>query len=748
MKHWAIRHPFLFYYLLAVAIAAGVMVAYGLLMRADPSTAGVLPGLFASVESHQSHVGIVAILRYAMESRRRSVLLILVFACAPTVSALLTGAITGGGSAVRRWAARLKPWGPQTTPAEALPVYFVIGGVYFAVLGVCLALTRACVPPGLYSRMWATFGSGIPAAIGIAILGAFTDEGGTLEEMGWRGFAFPWLQEKLSPLSATVCLGFLWYAWHLPREIPTLLAGGSLTSWGWDQAMFALLCVALSIVMGYAVNRTGGSVLPAILIHGGTNVWSKAATRYVNELCGLDVRTWVVILAAGATVLIAGPSLGRKKQSQALGVPDLAVPTWSRRFRWIGTALFAAGFLLLAVWTVAFPTHEPLYVETIPQPVLSSPVAAGIAQSVQQEMSRYLVELQKKTGAPGLSAAVVLPDGQAVTVAVGYADVEAQKPLTPDTLLLGGSTGKLYCAVTVMQLVEKRQLSLDDRVSRYLAHRPWFSRIPNANALTIRMLLTHSGGLPQFLDIGAFKRRFFFDALSGKDTGYSPDTMLSFLVDQPALNAPGAAFHYSDLGYVMLGQVVEEVTGKPYYEVLQQQVLNPLGLTWIRPSNTTRIPGLAVGYVKSDFETRLDRMAGPNMTDGVLHFNPAIEYTGGGLANTPLELALFYKQLLEGRLLDSQSVALMTQPAIPSPALGRNAHYGFGLLIVDRPGFGKYFTHSGWYPGYLTNVAYFRDYGFSVAIQANTDRNVDIYPPVRDIASIVLRAMGKPIPQP
>ncbi|HXZ32936.1 MAG TPA: serine hydrolase [Terriglobales bacterium] len=748
MKHWAIKHPFPFFYLLAVAIAAGVMVVYGLLMWADPSTAGILPGLFASVESHQSHVGIVAILRYAMESRRWAVLLILVFASAPTVSALLTSAITGGGSAVRRWLARLKPWGPQAMSADALPVYFWIFAIYFATLAIYLGLTRAYAPQSMFARMWASFGSGIPTAIGIAILGAFMDEGGTLEEMGWRGFAFPLLQEKLSPLSAAVGLGFLWYAWHLPREIPTLIAGVSLTSWGWNQAIFALLCVALSIVMGYAVNRTGGSVLPAILIHGGTNVWSKAASQYVNDATGLDVRTWVVILIAGATGLIAGPSLGRRRPPESLVVPDLTVPTWSRRFRWIGTAFLAVVFLLLAIWTVAFPTHEPLYVETIPQPVWGPPVPAGIAQAVQQEMSRYLVEMQKKTGAPGLSATVVLPDGQPVTVAVGYADVEAQKPLTPDTLLLGGSTGKTYCAATVMLLVEKGQLSLDDRVSKYLGKRPWFSRIPNADALTVRILLTHTGGLPQFLDIGAFERRFIFDALLGKDTGYSPDTMLSFLVDQPALNAPGVAFHYSDLGYMLLGQVVEEVTGKPYYEVLQQQVLNPLGLTWIRPSNTTRIPGLAVGYVKSDWETRLVRTAGPNMTGGVLRLNPALEYTGGGLANTPLGLALFFKQLLEGRLLDSEHVALMTQPAIPSPSIGRNSHYGFGLLIVDRPGFGRYFTHSGWYPGYLSNVAYFRDYRFSVAIQANTDRNVDIYTPVRDIASIVLRAMGKPVPRP
>ncbi len=634
----------------------------------------------------------------------------------------------------------------STSRADALLVYIWIFAIYFVTLAISLGLTRAYAPWGMFSRMWSTFASGIPAAIGIAILSVFTDEGGTLEEMGWRGFAFPLLQEKMSPLSAAVSLGFLWYAWHLRREIPTLLSGVSLASWSWDQAVFALLCVALSIVIGYAVNLTGGSVLPAILIHGGTNVWSKAAFRYVDDAAGLDVRTWVVILAAGATVPLAGPSLGRKTPSAALAPPDLAGPTWSRKFRWIGTAFFCAVVLLLAVWTVVFPTHEPLSVETIPQPALGSPVTAGIAQAVQQEMSRYLVEMQKKSGVPGLSAAVVLPDGQPVTVAVGYADVEARKALTPDTLLLGGSTGKTFCAATVMLLVEKGQLSLEDRVSKYLAKRPWFSKIPNADALTIRMLLTHIGGLPQFLDIGAFQRRFLFDSLAGKDIGYSPDTMLSFLAHQPALNAPGAALHYLDLGYMLLGQIVEEVTGKPYYEALQQQVLDPLGLTWIRPSNTTRIPGLAVGYVKSDWETRLERMAGRNMTDGVLHFNPALEYTGGGLATTPLGLALFYKQLLEGRLLDAEHVALMTQSAVPSPALGKNSHYGFGLLIVDRPGFGRYFSHSGWYPGYLSNVACFRDYGFSVAIQTNTDRSVDIYTSLRDIASIVLRAMAKPVP--
>ena len=414
--------------------------------------------------------------------------------------------------------------------------------------------------------------------------------------------------------------------------------------------------------------------------------------------------------------------------------------------RKLALALAVVLVAALGLWFVVFPAHEAPLVTSVPAAVADGSGRTALAVTVRASLVRYITDMQRRTGAPGVSAAAVLPDGGTVTAAVGFADVEAGKPMTPATLMLGGSTGKSYCAATVMTLVAAGKLDLDDKVSKFLGDRPWFARIPNSSALTLRMLLTHTGGLPQFLDVGEFQRSFIWDAWMGRDTGYSPGTMLSFIAGQPPLSAPGAEFHYSDLGYTLLGLVVERVTGRSYYDVLRDEVLAPLGLDSIRPATSTWIPGLAVGYVASSPLNRLARMTGRNMENGVLRFNPAIEFTGGGLANTPLGLAAFYQGLMEGRLLDAAHTSEMLERAVPSPELGRGTHYGFGLVIVDRPGFGRYVGHSGWYPGYLSNAAWFADHGFSVAVQVNRDAAIDIYTPIRDIAALILQAMGKPRP--
>ena len=403
--------------------------------------------------------------------------------------------------------------------------------------------------------------------------------------------------------------------------------------------------------------------------------------------------------------------------------------------------------LAAGLWFVAFPARQAPLVTDAPPAITGGASGTPLAAAVREDLARYVTNLRRRTGAPGVSAAVVLPDGEPVTAAVGYADVEAGKLLTPENLLLGGSTGKSYCAATVMRLVAAGRLSLDDEISRFLGQRPWFARLPGADALTIRILLTHTGGLPQFLDVGAFQRSFVWDALAGRDTGYPPEKMLSFVSGAESLNAPGADFHYSDLGYVLLGLVVEAVTGRSYYDVLRDEVLTPLEIEWIQPANTQRIKGLAVGYVGNSWVTRVSRMAGRNMDEGgVLRFSPAIEFTGGGLANTPLGLAFFYKRLLEGRLLDRENTVAMVKNAVPSTPLGAGSHYGFGLLIVDRPGFGRYVGHSGWYPGYVSNAAWFADYRFSVAVQVNRDEGIDVYTPLRDIAAGVIERLGKPRP--
>jgi membrane protease YdiL (CAAX protease family) len=147
------------------------------------------------------------------------------------------------------------------------------------------------------------------------LIGAVIDEGGTLEELGWRGFALPQLIDRMaSPLTATVLLGVLWWAWHLPREITTLMGGAELPEFFLGQTKFLILCLALSVVITYVFLRTGGSVWAGILIHGGTNVWSKALGAPANRLAGEDVRTIIVAVIAILILIATGGRLGRRQR--------------------------------------------------------------------------------------------------------------------------------------------------------------------------------------------------------------------------------------------------------------------------------------------------------------------------------------------------------------------------------------------------------------------------------------------------
>jgi hypothetical protein len=121
-----------------------------------------------------------------------------------------------------------------------------------------------------------------------------------------------------SPLLAALLIGLMHWAWHLPREAFTVLSGMPLATWATNQAIFLLLCVALAVIAGYCVNTAGGSVWPAIFVHGGTNVWAKALGEYAMPSFGMfDLRTMLVVLIAIVVLLSAGRQLGRRARRSA-----------------------------------------------------------------------------------------------------------------------------------------------------------------------------------------------------------------------------------------------------------------------------------------------------------------------------------------------------------------------------------------------------------------------------------------------
>jgi D-alanyl-D-alanine carboxypeptidase len=343
---------------------------------------------------------------------------------------------------------------------------------------------------------------------------------------------------------------------------------------------------------------------------------------------------------------------------------------------------------------------------------------------------------------PGVSSAVLTADARLVTAVAGFADPQARVAMTPDVRLMSGSTGKTFCAATLVSLAEDGILDLDAPIAPVFADEAWFARLPNARALTLRMLLMHGGGFPQFLDVSAFTRSYMWDALAGEDIAYSPRKMLSFILDAAPLNAPGKAHAYSDLHYHLAGITAEKITGRPYYALLAERVLAKLGEGGadIIPANTRRIDRLAAGFARGDVIAAMAGMTGRTTDEaGVLRHDPSLEYTGGGLALTPRALALFYWKLARGQIVSPAGFAQMTGSTLPVVKTAEvTATYGLGLFVNERAGFGRYVSHSGFFPGYTSNVGFFLDHGFAAAVQFNTDHGPDINQALRDLASGVI----------
>ena len=151
--------------------------------------------------------------------------------------------------------------------------------------------------------------------LGLFLMAAMFDTGGLLEELGWRGYAFPLLQKAMAtPLHAAILIGVLWALWHFPRDVPYLLAGQAWSTFLAGQVIYMIGPVASSIIIAWFFNRTGGSVIPAILLHGLSNFMGD--TTESQELF-LRFSTHEAIRVAVALLIIslAGPQLGRRSAS-------------------------------------------------------------------------------------------------------------------------------------------------------------------------------------------------------------------------------------------------------------------------------------------------------------------------------------------------------------------------------------------------------------------------------------------------
>ncbi|HEU4598076.1 MAG TPA: serine hydrolase domain-containing protein [Pyrinomonadaceae bacterium] len=346
--------------------------------------------------------------------------------------------------------------------------------------------------------------------------------------------------------------------------------------------------------------------------------------------------------------------------------------------------------------------------------------AASDSASLRQRLQQKLDELHRAGKFPGATVGVALADGTSFGLATGFSDPKAQAAMKPSDLMLQGSVGKTYAAALALQFVGEGRIGLDDKIEKYLGGEKWFPRLPNARDITVRMLMNHTSGLVRY----EFKEQFTKDLTANPSKVWKPEELVAYILDTAPPFAAGKGWEYSDTNYIVLGMIIERVTKSTYYREVTKRILKPLGLKRTVPSDSRVIPGLVQGYAGADnpFGGSDEMIVG-----GRFVINPQFEWTGGGMASTTEDLARWAKLLYEGKTFRRSLLPEMFDGV--AARLGPEAKYGLGVIIRPTP-HGISYGHSGFFPGYLTEMAYFPELKTAIAVQVNTS---------------VPRAVGKPL---
>lgn len=350
----------------------------------------------------------------------------------------------------------------------------------------------------------------------------------------------------------------------------------------------------------------------------------------------------------------------------------------------------------------------------------SSEVAGAVERFTAAAEALWL-----KLKAPGMTAAFVLPDGEVNRVALGIADADSSVRMPLDARMLGGSTGKSIFAATALVLAARRVVELDAPLAQYLGHTPWFSRLPNAQQLTLRHLLSHAGGVgdhmghPNILEHLTAMRK-----LKGPNAYLRPVEAIEYVLDAPPMFPPGESFFYTDTGYIIAGLALEAATGQSLYELARTHVMDRFRLTNIEPQVARAFENLVPGHTNAPEGSPLPRKTIGD--DGLLAYNPAGEWAGGGFVSSSSDLARFVWTYASGRMIESAYLKDALRIVRYSWVPGQFGGYGIGLFASNSP-LGPAYGHGGYYPGYRSQMTYFPDQDIAVAFQVNSSEHFGGY---------------------
>ena len=360
--------------------------------------------------------------------------------------------------------------------------------------------------------------------------------------------------------------------------------------------------------------------------------------------------------------------------------------------------------------------------------------SAVLAQSGQEAIGRVIDSAIQARGFAGAVVGVATNGRVEFIKGYGLADLEQRTPMTEKTVLRVGSVTKQFTAALVLKLVDQGKLSLDDTLSRYLTD------FPRGGEVSIRQLLNHTSGVMSYTNPKVMSQL--------RDAGRREWTLKDLVARIQTLTPlyefePGTAWSYSNSGYMLLGAIVEKVTGKSYAEALKTVLLDPIGLNDTRVDNLAEVvPDRAAGY-----ETSKTSSSGFKNADFI---SMGAAGPAGAMRSTAADLLKWHAALFGGQVLKPETLAQMQAPGrlkdgrlsskgrVPPAWLPETTEYGLGLFLGKTDGHTTV-GHGGAIFGFNTWMETLPDDKVTIVIMTNTG-----YPAAEQIAPKVVQAWFRP----
>ena len=377
--------------------------------------------------------------------------------------------------------------------------------------------------------------------------------------------------------------------------------------------------------------------------------------------------------------------------------------------------------IVLAVTAVLLATSGCADKSTPPQSsatssAASSETAKQMNDALAQRLDAAVNHAMTAAGVPGAIIGIWGPDGDYVR-AFGVADKNTRAPMKADFYSRIGSVTKTFTVTAVLQLADQGKLSLDDPIAEFV------DGVPLGAKITLRQLARMQSGLFNYSASPAFQHALFADPRRT----FTPRELLDDAFEQPNQFPPGEGFEYCNTNTVLLGLVVQKVSGQPLHSYIQDHILAPLGMSHTSFPTTNAFPDPhAQGYT---VQTADGKEA--TATD----WNPSWGWAAGAMISTLDDMRVWASALATGKLLTPQMQEQRLQ-TVGSPGMPPQDGYGLGIFNL-----GGWIGHNGSLPGYQTVAVYLPQKQTTLVILINTDIEYQGNEPSTTVATAITKEL-------